>query len=240
MGKYFDERKLKDDELFDNPATRVAMCLCVDTSDSMEIPIVRGQSRMDCVNKGIRNFLKKCVDNIYARDSLDFCLITFGGGQAKLRIPFTNVQKVRFDNLEGSGSTPMGAAVELALEEITANKERYSSYGLSSYKPWLIIMSDGEPTDDISNAVKAVNEELEKKKIKVKCIYMGSQDGSGSNEGRKALNRFTRSIAGSTESIDFLDMDNFFEFLSKSVSNLSKSIPGQDENMEDVIGRYGK
>ena len=41
----------------------------------------------------------------------------------------------------------MGAAVDLAMSELAAQKQAYKAAGLEYYRPWLFLISDGAPTD---------------------------------------------------------------------------------------------
>ncbi len=41
----------------------------------------------------------------------------------------------------------------------------YSSKGVDYYQPWMVLMTDGYPTDDTSNAIKMVNKLGRNKKL---------------------------------------------------------------------------
>ena len=41
----------------------------------------------------------------------------------------------------------MGAAIEIAIDEIARQKQAYKDAGLLYYRPWLFAISDGAPTD---------------------------------------------------------------------------------------------
>ncbi len=45
----------------------------------------------------------------------------------------------------------MGAGVEQALNILEKRKAEYSSKGVDYYQPWMVLMTDGYPTDDTSN-----------------------------------------------------------------------------------------
>lgn len=207
---------LQDSDLINNNRNRVSVCLCIDTSKSMIL-----EGRMDRVKEGVQKFIRDSKDNIYAAGAIDLCIVTFGGKQAEVLQPFKNVrsipQELRF---EPSGGTPMGQAVELALKQISDNRAKYESYGISSFKPWLIIMSDGAADDDITNAALKVRNLLQKRRLKVRCIDMSG--GSEAND----LRRFAEH--GEVETIDALGLSDFFDMLSRSAASLSTDTLEQD------------
>ena len=121
---YLEELEVQMNDLIENTANRVPICIVVDTSLSMAF-----DKRMENVNKGIREFIDNSADDEYAVDSLDLCIIDFEGDGAKVEYPFTNVRKMKeqFSPLRANGQTPLGKAVELALHEIAGVMARYTS-----------------------------------------------------------------------------------------------------------------
>ncbi len=204
-------------DLLSNNRNRVLVCLCIDTSRSMML-----NGRMDRVNNGVRKFIQDSQNNVYAAGAIDLCIVTFGGQAASIHQPFTTVKKIEYHDLTPDGGTPLGAAVEMALDAIHDNQQRYQSVGISCYKPWLIIMSDGVSDDDVSSAAERVQELLRARKLKVKCIDMSSHKEDSD------LKRFT--LDGSVETISGLEIEDFFDMLSRSAAGLSTEVPGEDEN----------
>lgn len=54
--------------------------------------------------------------------------------------------------LTANGSTPLGEALRLADTELKARRRLYKQKGIASYKPWIVLMTDGCPNDDYENA----------------------------------------------------------------------------------------
>ena len=115
----------------------------------------------------------------------------------------------------------MGEAVELAIQQIRENRKKYEVYGISCFKPWLIIMSDGNSDDDVTNAVREVQKLLQKRRLKVRCIDMSG--GSEAND----LHRFSEH--GEVETIDAMGLTDFFDMLSRSAASLSTETLEQDD-----------
>jgi uncharacterized protein YegL len=88
------------------------------------------------------------------RAEIQVGLITFGG-TACLHLPLVAAQNVTaMTDLQAEGATPMGEAFEIA-RQLLEDKDRIPS---RAYRPVLILISDGQPTDEW----KASFEELKK------------------------------------------------------------------------------
>ena len=218
---YLKQERLNSADLIQNAANRVPVCLCVDASYSM-----LQDRRMDHVNNGIRNFLRNSADDAYVCDSIDVCLLTFSGAGVQVVHPFTNVQKLKgqFRDIVPSGGTPMGEAVRTAVELITRQRDSYEVYGITSYRPWLILMSDGASDDSVTEIARQVRELQQNHLLKVKCI------GMGSGEERSDLTAF--SLDGRVESCGALEIERFFDFLSRSAAGLSSAMPGEEDQYD--------
>lgn len=218
---YMKQERLSSADLIQNSANRVPVCLCVDASYSM-----LQDHRIDHVNNGIRSFIQNSAEDAYVCDSIDLCIITFSGQGVQILQPFTNVKKLkgRFVDIVPSGGTPMGAAVRFAVEEITRQRDSYEAYGITSYRPWLILMSDGAADDSVTEVARRVREMQQNRQLKVKCIGMGSGEESSD------LAAFT--LNGRVESCGALEIEHFFDFLSRSAAGLSTAAPGEEDQYD--------
>lgn len=214
---YMDSIRVEMEDFIENTANRVPICIVVDTSFSMN-----NNKRIVHVNNGIQTFIKNSAEDEYAVDSLDLCIIAFDGDDAIIAYPFTNVAKLQsmFQPLKANGLTPLGRAVELGLQQIDEVMRNYTAQGITVFRPWLIIMSDGEATDDTDAVARKVREQVSQRKIKIKCIDMGDGDGKGD------LYKFTND--GTVDTISSFQIENFFMMLSRSAVALSASTPGED------------
>jgi len=214
MDDFFKNLIIENKDLNTNSANRVPICIVVDTSFSMN-----ENDRIGEVSKGLASFIRDGIDNEYAVDSIELCIIAFEDNNAVVIQPFANLRNVSFKPLKASGQTPLGKGVSLALEEIDEILRKYTNAGIMPYKPRLVIMSDGAVNDDISKVSREVRNRISNRSLKVSCIDMG-------NGGKTDLDKFT--IDGSSESISSFDMKNFFSMLSRSCAALSLSSPGED------------
>jgi uncharacterized protein YegL len=124
--------------------------------------------------------------------------------------------------------TPMGQAVEHALDALEARKRRLGKTGVDYYQPWLVLMTDGQPTDDIEPAVERVQRMVREKKLTVFPIAIGASADLG------ALARFSAGRA--PFQLRGFAFSEFFAWLSKSIVRVSASTLGSEVEMPPYKG----
>jgi uncharacterized protein YegL len=212
------------DDLVDNPTPRVPVSLCLDTSSSMQ-----GSPIQELV-RGVNLFYDAIDKDEDAHDSAEINIVEFNSS-AGLRHDFASIERLPRDtSMTANGATAMGAGVNLALDTLELRKATYSASGVLYYQPWLVLMTDGAPTDNIDLAARRVVDLVEAKKLTVFPI------GIGSAADMKTLARF--SPTRPPLRLDGLKFKEFFEWLSKSVARVSRSTPGDTVKL-DLKGLAG-
>ena len=204
------------DDLVDNPTPRVAVSLCLDCSGSMHNePIAE-------LNRGVQEFYHSIADDEIARYSAEISIVTFG--PERLEADFKTVDaSPNPPVLTASGYTPLGKAVKLSLDTLDQRKREYQANGVEYYQPWLVIMTDGHPKGDdpavFNEQVTRIANMVEDRKLTVFPIAIGHHADEAAlqklSPGRNVLR---------LQGLKFAD---FFSWLSKSVSAVSQSIPGE-------------
>lgn len=205
--------------------SQLMVCIIVDTSYSM-----MQENRIDIVNEGIQQFVEDGKNDISAADALDLCLISCGGTEAKVVREFKNVCNGSVPMFKAEGGTPMANAVELAIDRINMRRTHWINNGIGIYKPWLIIMSDGQadsPQDDLNKAARKVHDLYDKRKLKSMCIAIGNETDYSD------LAKF--SSDGTIKKMSALDIKEFFNKLSMSVAQLSTSTPDSEEYENEIF-----
>ena len=212
------------DDLVDNPTPRVPVSLCLDTSSSMS-----GSPIQELV-RGVNSFYDAIDEDDDAHDSAEINIVEFNS-LAGLVPDFASIERLqRISGLAANGTTAMGAGINLALDTLEARKATYSGSGVLYYQPWLVLMTDGAPTDNIDNAVRRVVDLVEAKKLTVFPI------GIGGGADMKTLARFSPNR--DPLRLDGLKFKEFFEWLSRSVARVSRSTPGDSVKL-DLEGLAG-
>lgn len=117
-----------------------ATLLLLDTSGSMEGDKIRQ------LNEGLNLFKEDILQDDLARKRVDLAIITFGEGVNVVQ-NFSSVEDVPEMQLTAEGLTPMGYALSTAIDLIEQRKNEYKIKGVDYYRPWLFMITDGEPTD---------------------------------------------------------------------------------------------
>lgn len=139
-------------EFADNPEPRCACVLLLDTSASM------GGRPIAALNEGLRAFGDDIGTDTLASRRVEVAIVTFGQGGAQTVQGFLGAGQFVAPTLTAGGSTPMGEAIERALDLVENRKRDYRANGVAYYRPWVFLITDGEPTDAWDDAARRVAE----------------------------------------------------------------------------------
>jgi uncharacterized protein YegL len=200
--------EFRSNDLIENPSARCACMLVVDTSSSMS------GAPINELNAGLRSLLQALHDDEVASFSVELGIVSTGSGTPREELPLTTANRIeQVAPLHASGGTPLGQAVKLALSKLEQRKEQYKRLGVPYFQPWLIVISDGEPTDAWKEAAAKAHElSLNRKLVSLPVGVQGANLavlGEFSHRGAKALQG--------------LKFKEFFEWLSASMSRVSSS-----------------
>lgn len=216
---------LDDRELAINPNPRVPIVIALDTSGSMT------GAKIDELNKGVSLFLDTVLEDEVTRFSADIAIITFGQRVTKV-LDFGDAENVKLHTLTAGGGTPMGAAVLEALSMLEDRKKQYKKNAVTYWQPWLVVMTDGAATDGdlqygnegnkVKEAALKTSKLIEDKKLIMFSIIIepGTSDELATFGGRIAP-------------LDGVKFEEFFQWLSQSVSVVSESTPGTGFELPD-------
>lgn len=221
----------RKEELFIHPSARIAVALCLDNSGSMEgAPIAE-------LNEGIKVFYDAVLGDEVARCSVEVCTVSFDY-EAVLVQDFCDIGKQKIPVLTTRrGVTHIGEGVNMALDMLERRKEEYKAAGVDYYQPWLVLMTDGEPVGEdesvTQSAMRRATDLVNNRKLTVFPI------GIGDEANRDTLRGFSPKNA--PMKLQGLKFKEFFEWLFRSVEEVSNSMPGDAVILEqpDMVAPWG-
>ena len=185
------------------------------------------------LNEGVKLFYDAIREDETALYSAEISIVTFGG-EVLLIEDFANINRQPVAPVLGAnGMTPMGEAVNLALDCLEKRKQEYKDKGVDYYQPWLVLMTDGAPngsSSELSTAIQRTVELVNDRKLTVFPI------GICKDADMNVLQQF--SPTRSPLRLQGLKFKEFFAWLSKSVSKTSQSTPGEKVQL-DIEGIKG-
>lgn len=138
-----------------------------------------GTSKIQILNDAVR----RMVDSFSADERMEteflVSIITFGDRAAQHLAPRA-ASSVSLTDMEADGSTAMGSAFSLA-KRLIEDKDVIPS---RAYRPTVVLVSDGQPTDDWEHPLEV----LITGGRSAKCFFMAM--GIGENPGTQVLERF--------------------------------------------------
>ncbi|MCL2590858.1 MAG: hypothetical protein FWD67_08295 [Betaproteobacteria bacterium] len=205
-------------EFADNPEPRCPCLLLLDVSGSMAGPSI------DALNAGLRVFKEELAADALAMKRVEIGIVTFG--PVEMALPFLGAAEFDPPALTAQGDTPMGEAIHKGLEMVRQRKDEYRANGISYYRPWVFMMTDGGPTDEWQSAAAAVREGEAAKSFAFFAIGV-----EGANMG--VLQQISVRQPLQLEGLRFRDL---FSWLSSSLRSVSRSAPGAEVPLESPKG----
>jgi uncharacterized protein YegL len=193
----------------ENPEPRVPCILLLDTSGSMiGTPISE-------LNAGLLVYKDELAADSLASKRVEVAIVTFGG-HVQTVCDFTTAEQFFPPTLQGSGETPMGAAIRQAIDMLQDRKQVYRSNGIAFYRPWLFLITDGAPTDEWKSAAERVRQGEASKAF---SFFAVGVEGADFDTLKQLSVREPLRLKG----LRFRDL---FQWLSNSQQSVSRSSPG--------------
>lgn len=212
----------------ESPSNYQQKCLCVlllDVSGSMRRPVSDNSEvkRIDKLNEGVARFYDDIINHKggvspTTKNQLEVAIIKFDQEPTLVRKPklFERNEKPPILTERGS-TTETVKGIEMALDIINERKRFYCNTGQSYYRPWIILITDGNPScpqHDIDSMAERLKRYIAKNQINM--IGVSVVD----NVNQQTMAKLS---GGHNVSLRDFRFTHFFRWLGNSFSTITKS-----------------
>lgn len=204
-------------EFAENPEPRCPCILLLDTSASMQ-----GRP-IDALNLGVRTFSERLRQDPLASRRVEVCMVAYDS-TVRILQPFVTADRFAPPPLTTQGFTFMGTAIHCALDLLAERKEQYRQAGITYYRPWVLMLTDGGPQGEPVDIVEAAAWRLkdDERNKRVAFFAVGVQDAD--------MHRLSEIVLRPPVHLKGLDFTEMFVWLSSSMQKLAMS--GISEEIE--------
>ena len=200
---------IPDIQLSDNTNQRLPCVLVLDGSASME------GNAINELNNGLKILENELKNDDTAAQRVQLLVIRLGdSGKVEILVDWTDAIDFTAPSIRANGNTPLGGAMDLALDKIEEQKENYKNNNIPYNRPWIFLITDGAPNDPNweIKADRCVDAENSNKVI---IFPIGTKDADFD-----ILRKFSTRPPVMLDGLKFKEL---FMWLSKSASSASRT-----------------
>jgi len=202
-------------------ARPLPIILLADISGSMA-----EDGKINALNHAVREMLSTFASAEEMLAQIHVAVITFGA-EARLHLPLAPAASLSWVDMQASGSTPMGGAMELAADVIE-DREKIPT---RAYRPTVVLVSDGQPTDSWEAGLARLTQQGRAQKADRMALAIGA------DADEVMLKRFLADPEKKVFRIeDARRIKDFFRLVTMSVTARSRSAnPNQVPVMQNPL-----
>lgn len=201
-------------EFAENPEPRCPCILLLDTSGSM------GGAPIDALNAGLQTFCEELNKDDLARKRVEVAIVSFDS-QVKVIQDFVTADRFEAPILRAQGMTSMGTGIDQALDLIADRKFQYRNNGITYYRPWVFLITDGEPQGESDEAVRRAIDRIRDDETAKRVAFFAV---GVENANMRRLSEISVRAPLKLKGLNFREL---FVWLSASMQRVSNSKPDE-------------
>ena len=191
-------------------ARPLPVIVAIDRSGSMS-----KEGKIEALNLALKNFINSLKEEQSEKVEIQIALYSFGGrNEVTCDNALSPVSSVVFKDYTAAGRTPLGGTLNI-LKQLIEDRSKIPS---RSYVPTVVIITDGESTDDTEQALVSFKDDG--RSSKAYRIAMAIGDDADTN----FLSSFVSEPEFLVNGENAADIKKFFKFVTMSVSQRTHSI----------------
>jgi uncharacterized protein YegL len=168
------------------------------------------------LNNGLATFKENLTKDPLASRRVEVAVVTFDN-DVKIAQDFVTADQFEPPTLTAQGQTYMGSAIQKALDLIQARKATYRQNGVAYYRPWVFMITDGEPQGEPDNIVQQAAQRLKADEANKRVAFFAvGVENANMTKLSEIVVRTPVKLIG----LNFVEM---FVWLSKSMEAVSQS-----------------
>lgn len=195
-------------EFTSSAARPLPVILLADVSGSMV-----ESGKIDALNQAVREMLATFASTDDLRAEIHVAIITFGS-EVRTHTPLQPARQVTWVDMVAAGKTPMGQAMMMAADLI----EDHGKLPGRAYRPTVILISDGQPTDAWQEGLERMTQAGRAQKADRVALAIG---------GDADVEMLKRFLASDHKQVcvaaDARRIKDFFQYVTMSVATRTRS-----------------
>ena len=196
----------------------MALVFVLDVSYSMQGPPI------EQLNEGLNRFKAEVCQDMQTRDILDVAVIQFNDSHSVVQ-DFVPIEYLDYIQLVAEGGTKFTEPIREALRMVDERSRFYRRSGSEPYKPWVIMVTDGEPLDNIDAVAYEVQAMQNEGKVRFIALGVGDYNSASLKQLTDVVFR-----------MDGTDFSSFFNWVGKSMRSVSTTAPGEKPPLPPLEG----
>ncbi len=212
------------EEVSNNQRRQMPVILILDTSGSMNY-----NGGIESLNRSVRGMLSDFKHLRAASVQFCFAVVTFGGDTAQVYQEYIALENFshNWNDMSASGLTPLGDALDKA-KQIIEDKSQLSP---RAYRPTVILISDGYPTDD-GHWEESMRKFTKEGRTSKADRFVVTVAGAATDVLSQFVDNPKTHLFNAENASDILE---FMRFISDSIGKSSTSNnPNKKEEIEDL------